>query len=367
MMTEKFPVLPFSNQKGRTLNISFPLFSACNFSCEFCYVYKHGDKLTKEAFENALSAFADAIPARVATDGYEKILVRFYGGEIFADFQQEWVYNEYARLVAGIREASSVLVKAKFISNCSFTKWERAEKLLRETGAVLNMSYDPVGRYRTEDSRKTAIRTAQHFMEAGLLNEITTLLTKPNIEKIMNGDDFLKSIGSGIRIELGDYMPNPAWEKYMPSTEDLFRIYRWGIDNRLYHIDLFYDLMSRASGYETKIERACQCDDTLIYLPKENRFTSECIERNEYMKRYYGAYSDMVTEENNFEIKTSLMMAKESCTYCKYYSSCPMHCAAAVLFDGYDASPCPTMRLFDSVTKEDIKGFEEWRREHEDA
>ena len=333
------------------------MFDACNLCCEFCYLGSHRSRPQRKIFSDAAGDFASYIPERIKNGGYEEVVVRLYGGEIFADSNEDWVYEACRELVVFIKSILMVPVKTKFISNCVFADWGRAESLLEETGSCLNMSYDPAGRYTDERMRRLAIKTGRHFIERGLLNEVTTLLTAQNIEAIVKGDAFLDSLGESIRVEFSDYVPNEKWEKCTPDAERLCQLYRWGVDNARYGIELFYDLMSCAAHETKEKTKFCSCDNTLIYVPAERRFINECVERNRQVQRQFGGTGD--------EVRMSSML-KETCVYCEYYRTCPMHCAKTTLFDAC-AGGCPARMLFESVTPEDVSRFEEWRKLHEDA
>ena len=43
--------------------------------------------------------------------------------------------------------------------------------------------------------------------------------------------------------DASDYVPNEKWERCTPDAERLCQLYRWGVDNARYGIELFYDLI----------------------------------------------------------------------------------------------------------------------------
>ena len=91
-------------------------------------------------------------------------------------------------------------------------------------------------------------------------------------------------------------------------------MYRWGVDNARYGIELFYDLMSCAAHETKEKTKFCSCDNTLIYVPAERRFINECVERNRQVQRQFGGTGD--------EVRMSSML-KEACVYCEILPDLP--------------------------------------------
>lgn len=352
-------------EKGETLNVSLPLFDTCNLGCSFCYENHGRIPLTKERFIWVREDIRSQLLPRIRKDGYKTVFIRFYGGEIFFDRQPDWIYDEYISLIKDIRKVIPAKVKTKFITNGVFTRHDRADRVLEETDSVIGMSYDIAGRYHTAKQRNLFEKSMQHFYQIGKLVELSTLLTKPAIEAIIHGDSFFDSIPDDVRIDVCGYMPNRNWKQFMPEAEDYAKFYRWAIDNKRFNIDRITNMVRYMMPEEQNfVERFCDCDDTLTYIPAERRFSPECIERQDFQDSCYGKLKATVNDENCFEVKTSLMMNKMGCLYCEHFQGCPMQCAASVLFNQYTQNECPLARTFASITEEDIQNLKKWREQH---
>lgn len=350
--------------KGRSLELSLPLFDTCNSNCEFCYE-KHHIPLRKDSFNKAYEDFKKYILPRVNKDCYENIDLRLYGGEIFADNQPAWVVYSYADLIYRIREASGVPVKTKFITNGMFTRIDRADWLLKETQSKVGMSYDPVGRFTTKQRFEMFKKNFWHFVDAGILNEIACILSKPCIEAYIDGDEFFDSIPQTVHIDTDFYIPAQNWRKYMSSSEDYYRFFEWGIKNRRFNIDYIEALISCMIPEEQKsVSKICTCGDCLTYVPDKRIFSGECIETREFSEKYYKEFAPYVREENSFAYKTNLMLRKLGCVYCEHFRYCPMQCAASVLFDEYKQDECPMARAFKNINSSDIKAYKDWKEKY---
>lgn len=352
-------------RKGTVLNLSVPLFDTCNLGCEFCYENHGKIQLTRESFSNVLTDIKKQVVPRIKKDNYQTLAVRFYGGEIFFDQQPDWIYEEYRKLIEQIRKMIPIRVTTKFITNGVFSKYERADRLLKDTDSIVGMSYDLEGRYRKKEQKEKFIQTFNHFYESKVLKEVSMLITKPAIKKLIAGDEFFESIPDDLRIDVCGYMPNRNWEKYLPSARDYADFYKWAIKKRKFNIERILNLFRYAADEEREqVERFCDCDSMLTYLPMERRFSGECIERHDFAEACYGKAFKTVNEENCFQIKTDLMMQKAGCLYCSYFKNCPMQCAAAVLFKEYKQEICPVRSAIESITPEDISAYRDWREMH---
>lgn len=352
--------------KGTSLNVPISMFNTCNLNCRFCYENKKHNAifLTKERFTAVREDVKREIVPLVKEHCYNTVLFKFFGGEVFFDAQPDWIYDEYISLLNDIRQMFDIKVCTKFITNGVFTKYDRADRVLDATGSIVGMSYDPVGRYRKEEQRELFKKTAAHFYETGKLKEIATLLTKPAIHAIIEGDDFFNCIPDDIRVDVCTYMPNQNWEELLPSAKDYAEFFQWAIRNKRFNIDRIVSLIQCMIPEERQgVEKICPCNE-IIYLPKERRFTNECIERQEFASAYYGDRAKDVTEENCLEMKANLLVKKVGCLYCEHFKWCPIQCAAGILFDKYEQKECPLAKTFASITQEDIDNLKTWRKEH---
>lgn len=346
----------------KILSVCIPFFTACNLHCDFCF--EKGSKKTqprKEDFSLCMNAIRQQI-FPIAKEKYDTLSFKFDGGEIFADFQPDWLYRSYEMLVRRIVMESPVFCIFKFISNGVFSNVSRAKSLLDSTHAGIEISYDLCGRYKNPQEKILAEENIRSFHQEEYLDGVSFVETRQNLQSIICLDEKDLDQWTGISISATDYMPESGWRKNMPSSEDLYNFLIWGIKNRRYQIDKIRNVLQAAANPKC-VNRLCQCGDAVHYDVTEQCFYSDCLHYQENQQMFYG--NKKVTPKNNFYLKTQLMYQKDGCMACEYFLNCPQHCPQQVIFKPFKPTFCHTKKVLTEITAEDIKNYLKWRRDYD--
>lgn len=349
--------------------LAIPLINSCNMACEFCFENQKHEKKPKERPERILTILDKVIPymqEELKKHKYKQIDLKLWGGELFYDALQDEVIDAYREFVFRLKAALKLPFTIVYLSNGMFRKTERVLSLLNDTDGYISISYDPVGRFFTDGQRKLFKHNIEWFRKHQRLESVSITLTRPTIEAYVAGDEIYNSLSTDLPHIVNFYLPNKDWKKYVPSWKDYYDFCQWAIKNRRFNIDFIYNIMLHTFSEERQfVPRMCNCKEATQYCPWLGRCSQNCIDDRildmDHAKWFYGEeiYPE-VTEENHFEVRTSMARLKNGCVYCEHFDTCPMMCPASMLFTEYDASRCPIKETYESITKEDQQAFADW-------
>lgn len=355
--------------------LAVPLIETCNMACEFCFE-NQGLKKKSPGDPEKIRSLAPRIVAfmkeKYKEHPYKQIDLKLWGGEVFYDALPDEFFSAYKDFVAVLKRELHVPFTIVYLSNGMFTKYERVLDVLEETDGYLSISYDPVGRYFNEGQKRLFCKTLDWFRAKGRAESISITLSKPTIEAYIKGDPVYEALPLDMVHIVNFYIPNREWARYVPGCNEYYAFYRWAIDNRRFNIDVINKMMLHMIPEQRdKVHRMCNCKEAAQWCGNLGRCSSNCIDDRvldiDCKKYFYGDAYDEVTEENHFEVRSSMTRLKNGCVYCAHFSTCPMMCPASSLFTEYDASFCPMKKIYDEVRPEDIQAFEnwqEWYRQH---
>lgn len=351
--------------------ITCSLFTKCNLNCEFCSQEHVTDLDENKVLDIAFNAFETAKKDIHRWD-IKKLEVRFWGGELFSDNIPTSYFIVYSKFIELVRELFTTEfpeLSIEFITTTNgvltnhvrFLSFLRAEKMHR-----VSVSYDYIGRYRTETQRQQALTTIQRLAEDGFKVNVGIILTKRAINHILEKPEDLTNFFDKYHadsINFNFYIPNKGWEVDMPSDEDMWKLYEMLIDKELYRIKTIYYLFETKANNKY-IASECECK----FLPNifEGGVSKNCIQcfSNLGNKLFYGTFSKSINDENVSDVKASLGMVKRGCLQCEYHDICQMPCWSSIIFKHFEAVKCPLHEAYDYITDEQLQKYKKWRAEH---
>ena len=347
-MTKTIPIIPFY-KKLRKYEISCVLFDKCNLKCPFCFEadkkYKIDIDYIRTIPELVFKNYKETIE-RDQLD-IDVVNIMFWGGEVFFDGVPDAVFDAYYQIVDKIIDQFAInfpntKLHFHWLSNGVFTKRDRVQKLLETYRDIstIGFSYDPVNRFSSDKQRDTMINNALYFKKLGFCYSISITLTKPNIEawlKSINDLIFFKD--HDFLIDTNFYIANPNWELYLPNDEMIYQWLRKVIDNKLFNIMIVKKILWK--DFDTTIDKFCDCHQCSQIT--NGVWSIDCASRSSALpkNRFYGKYSDLITEQTTNPIKASIGIVKRGCLLCEYNERCQMPCWISVIFDQYQCTVCP--------------------------
>lgn len=286
-----------------------------------------------------------------------KILyIRIWGGELFQDKFGNIEFDIYKQLCDALRISFAesnpdVHVKFNFMTNGIWKKnFDKVIDLAKTTNSQIGFSYDPVGRYATKQQQKLAVENIVKIYNTLGYTDATITLTRPNIEKIINGDDLLfnNQYLPYLVIGINMYIPNYDWKINLPTGEQIYEFYKYCLNNKLFMISSFVQyvrtILDNSNGRQ--LNTLCDCKASVQY--SNGQLISDCVLKSSCLSpsKFYGKYITFLTSHNCQDIKAFSAISKRKCLMCKYYDICPGFCSASILFDEYKEKQCPILLLY---------------------
>ena len=344
------------------------LFEACNLNCTFCLEAHNNTKIDYDWIQSIPLRLVERFKKEyVKFPNTKLITIRLWGGELFYDALPDSIFQVYTDLVQSfITEFGivfpNITLSFAWVSNGVFTKTERLIKLLKNTNSLLNISYDPVGRYKTKKQEELMLANCKLFTDLNLLDEISITLTKPNIQAYITNKARLSDLNFIKKIDINYYIPNPLWKELLPNDEDLFMFFKWCADNRFFTILDFKRVLDTLTKPNEKVELVCNCHKHLSAC--KDCITYNCVTSSSILPQdlFYDKYTNEINEDNVSDIKRKLSLHKRGCLFCEYANICPKICWTSILFKEYTATECPMQRLYKYLqdNKQILEDYKKW-------
>ena len=372
-------------QPQTTYNIECVLFDLCNLHCTFCYEStgcgKRVNKFNKDYIKELPEIFKQYHIPRIKKDNKKDINLSLYGGELFLDSFPDDLFEDYEEFIFKIyrclkREVPDARLSVFWLSNYTFTKWERVKQLLDATNTNIATSYDPVGRFHSPDLLGKWLMTFNHFKDRTIMTTVS-LHTK-NIEAIINGDRGFEILMNTPQVlaDASYYTPiyngfsasiNDAFDKFIPSDSDIFDFYKFIVDNRYFSVNIVPEFMKTALDLGP-VNSYCHCDAIESYfhynpvsLPEGTTYLDEdlggtCLDSVEAFmenendkKSYYGDNYDIMKNNKN---KYAACYIRRGCMNCEWCQNCQRMCFSAIMYKNFKPEVCPLDRIYRYIQKD---------------
>lgn len=304
------------------VEISF--FELCNLHCRFCWQDNYnaeGINSIKEKAEiviDYLDKQKDVLKNRIQ--------VHMLGGELFEDSID--YYNEYFEFINTINSYCKTNFPEKelmfvFLTNMNFQLDSTKDKLenflnrLHSINApfVLTTSWDPTGRPLKGEISTRFHQNITYFKK--YLSEITFVLTKPTIKKLLlDKNEYLDLlISEGFTLDYDYYMPTTWADSLMPSDWDLLNAFRYLLKK--------YPTIRKLKSWLEVDERATRI--TCASLNKITILPDGTITNCRHLAYDQKDFDTEIFNESNSDIILKYITKKE-CLSCPYFKRCPLSC-----------------------------------------
>ena len=299
---QNLDIISKQNKRSQDGEIIVTLFEYCNLSCKFC----NQDHNSLEGIDTILDKIKTVqdIIHKTPRDHYS---VHFMGGEVFADALPNKVFDNYEVLCYKLNKWASeqgISLEICFTSNMVFDNIERLDNFLLKSNPTLLTSFDPAARFNKE-TFQTFQRNVKYYKDS--IKSANVIMTKPTINKFMNGDvEFFDYLYDNFDIYFDYYTPEENMKLFIPNDIQLrdFMIYM------LKH----YPKALPFADYTNKIKKQMSCMDTITIMPNNS----------------FGSCTILL---NNFKnvTATKLEMEQEwfkqyNCLECPHFQYCSMGC-----------------------------------------
>jgi hypothetical protein len=256
MIAEK--IINLHNKRPITGEIIVILFEFCDLNCLFC----NQDHNSIEGIDTILDKL-DLIKRSVNNlklKAKKKFSINIMGGELFSDKIDDYIFEQYARLVKGIRDhaiESQTEIDVFFVTNFIWEKRERVKKFLDENKLKVLSSYDPSGRFNAanlEVFKKNVIEFKDYIVS------FNVIMTKQNMEKFkVNDIPFFDYLYENFTIFFDHYGPGKNHEYLTPKDVEVRDFMKYMYDNWRNCIPF--------KDFNSKTHKKMSCMDTLTIMP----------------------------------------------------------------------------------------------------
>jgi len=179
------PVAENQQAVASTLSAWLHITNACNLRCHYCYISKSSDYMEKETSQRAV----DAVIRSAVHHGYERMHLKYAGGEVMLQLPQIVTIHDYARQQA---QKQKLRLSASLLSNGTIMT-QRMIELLKERHIHIMISLDGIGaahdRQRpylngSTGSFSMANRTISRLIENNLRPSINVTVSQRNIAEL---------------------------------------------------------------------------------------------------------------------------------------------------------------------------------------
>lgn len=325
------------NSDQNVLEVCLVLFTKCNLNCPFCFQDR----------SNIDVDYIKSIPQNLdisyfkLSRRYSKVVYRIWGGELFADSIDDSMFQLYRWLVQQLEligEKHSIQTQICFSSNLVFNKIERVKNLISATNAIVATSYDPKYRFHNDEQIQTWENNAMIFKPCA----VSITLTKQNIHAFIEEPiHFNRLARYPVNIEY--YIFNKLYTAFKPSEDDLFRFFKYCIDNSITNIA---EVEAVKYSIDNPIGRYCNCNNSCLYL--DGSLTFNCLKRSSNLPQE--EFFDVVPIEDEYtETQLKEALIRKKCFTCKNFSFCRMYCMASVLHKSVDNSSCGMYKVYEYI------------------
>jgi hypothetical protein len=247
-----------TSKRNSTGEIIVTLFEQCNLECVFC-TQDHTSIVGFDTIGSKIKQIQDSV-YELLEHGKTEFSVNIMGGEVFDDRIPDAMFDEYVSLINNIYRFATTIQKpidVTFVTNCVWTKTDRVKQFLDTTGADLATSYDPSGRFKS-DNIQTFTEVVTMFKD--YISTVNIIMTRPNIEKFMSDQiPFFDFIYANFDVYFDHYTPGTYYKELLPTDVLLrdFMIYMYHKYNDCYPF----------STLSTKTKQAMSCMDTYTIMP----------------------------------------------------------------------------------------------------
>lgn len=334
-------MIPFYKRLSK-YEISCVLFQQCNLKCDFCFEPNQQRSKFDESYIKNLPHLTKSLFDQNVDyqNQLNYINLMFWGGEVFMDGLKDIQFNLYYDMLSQYQQLFSSFNKLSFswLSNGVFTKKDRVLDLMNTFPQnILGFSYDPIGRFKSNKQRSLMISNCEIFRKKGKLDRISITITKPNIQSFLEDYSILQYFKDlGLSVDVNFYIPNPGWEKYLPSDQEVFDFFKMCIDNKFDNVIVVKKILDYWSN--TDIEKHCDCHQCSQIT--NGIWSVDCAKRSSSLHSSM-FFEQPVNESNTNQIKASNGIIKRGCLTCPYNDRCQQPCWIGVIFKHFTSSMCP--------------------------
>jgi len=292
------------------------LFEHCNLLCAFC-PQDHSSILgaSEEEILNKVSTITRYIEQNNRSKHF---IINTMGGELLQDtWTDKGFLDIYSKFIKQVREKVSTdkTIVFNFVTNLVFDRTDLILDFVKKNNIVLSISYDIIGRFNST-TLKTFKKNIDIFKP--YIKTISCVLTKQNIEKIIEGDEYFDYLYENFKTIYFDSLLPSVTRKtnifMMPAESETFKFYKLCVDKypKILNIEPFLN-------GKTNNKMTCTKGNSLTIMP-DGSIPKGCS----------GAVLLKDATQNTEDLGGTKIienfMKKYNCFECEFFQRCPFTC-----------------------------------------
>lgn len=348
------------NYESKSYDLTISLFEKCNLDCNFCFQNHINKKVDLDKIKNIPNLIKTQINKEIKKYNIQFLNILIWGGEIFMDSLPNQIFILYENLTLELLNVIKCEnIKIYWTTNGIFSRREKILSLLNNTNSKISFSYDVIDRFKKDDLKVLWKENLLYFKEKNLLNIISLVLTKENINAIVNTSDIILTdlfLNDAYNLDINYYIPCETNKKEcIPSSEEIYSFYKYCIDNKIYKIKIIQEILKTVSSIynDYDIEKYCDCKYfTHIQIDEVSKNCVKRLGKDYNLNFFYNKLTNEVSDDNCNEVKNSLAIIKMNCMYCKYFNRCQGFCWLSILSKYNNLKFCPLKKIYQYIIEE---------------
>jgi sulfatase maturation enzyme AslB (radical SAM superfamily) len=303
-MTVAKHIINRHEKRNETGEIILILFEYCDLDCVFC-MQDHDSMVGVDTIVNKIEPLRKSVE-QLLTKGKDNFQVHLMGGELFSDKLPDSIFDDYLILINSIRslaEEKNVVLEISIATNYIFTKTERVKKFIQAADVIIMSSYDPAGRFNTENFEifKNNLQEFKEYTRA-----VGIVMTKQNIDKFIKGNiPFFDYIYDNFVVFFDHYGPQKNQNILSPKDVELR-------DFMIHMLD-HWPRAKPFDEYRKKTKNPMVCMDTVTIMADGS--WGGC-----------GQAEGLVKFIPLKKVMEDQWFAEYNCLECKHFSRCALGC-----------------------------------------
>ena len=298
----------------RRTEIEVSFFQACNLRCAFCW-QDHDDTTGISSIKEKAASVIEYL--NTSSHLKREISVSMTGGELFQDGMSQEILDDLLCFMKEVNEAgkkldgrtlSFTIISSLFFNDDTGT---RVLGFLQELDEyeipfALATSWDPVGR-PTRNFEKNLMRFNNY------IGGITTVMTKPSMQKIIDGTSEFHYYYDRYRMDFDYYVPTAISKSMMPSDENLRDFFVFLVEH--------YPMIGLIQSWKYSEVNPVTCGslNKITILPDGSMVTCRQVkyDHNDFN-------TEIITNSNANIIEKYI--SNQECLSCPYFNKCTLSC-----------------------------------------
>lgn len=313
----------------QTLSAWLHVTNECNLRCAYCYISKTAQSMTPEVGNAAI----DAIMRSARQGGFQKVKLKFAGGEATLNLKLVLSLHEYARKKTA---EAGIMLDAVILTN-GVAIGEREITACREQGIRFTISLDGIG--ETHDAQRQFVngrgsfawvnRSIERLVARGIQPFITITVSNRNLDGLPDVVNYV--LDRDLPFNLNFYRENDCStphtdlslqdDRLIEKLDQVFEV----IENKLPRRSLLGSLVDRAQ-FDRPHNKPCGVNESYLVIDHYGRVAQCHMEIEKTITDVFADDPLALLKSDSIHVQNIPVEEKEGCRECEWRYWCAGGC-----------------------------------------